>query len=996
MSGLRSRALGAAFLSVAILSSFVAIVSAGETVAGAQGVTPSTGITITSGAVCSGTASGQTFPVSITLPKTAVNDKVDVSLLLDDTGSFSGYWPGVASTFSSVVSQLQGAEPTVTWGFGVSMFQDYGGPGNSFSEDYTTARPFVLNQPVVNAATAGGESQLETLISDAANLAPTIPGYGGDTPEASLEGLYQLASGAGFDGTGNGSDLNSGPAGTLATEKTPGTSGDIPPFSSNVATTSGTLGGMGWRTGALHIALLATDTSPVAAYPAGSPIPSTISSTNGDVEPSVNFSYAGNTPPGLDRTGYVANAKDVATNTVTGAVAPEGAATVQGTVNALNALGIRVMGMGPGDAPTSAEGPGDNSSSIWLSSMARLTGGTSSTGTPLVFSTTATPTSLAKSIVENVESSAGKPVNVGITASTLPTGVTVKPAPTTVHNVAPGTTAKFTVTITGQGSSSNGSFPLKFVDSTSGAQLGSIPVTIDCSAATPKEPTSVTTTLSGGGKSGTSISVPAGTPVTDTSTLSGTNATSATGTVTYTVYSNSACTTVVNSATEKISSAGSLPASSPVTLSTAGTYYWEASYSGDPTNEPSASICGAGGEVATVVPATTETATSLSGGGKTGTNISVPTGTAVTDQASLSGVNASKATGSVTYTVYSNAACTTPVGTSTTKNITTPGVLPASNPVTLGTAGAYYWKASYSGDGANTKSTSPCGTSGEVETVKTPSAAPTKVTTSLSGGGKTGASISVPTGTPVTDQATLSGTHASTATGTVTYTVYSNAACTTPVGPSTTQPITTPGKLPASSPVTLTTPGTYYWQASYSGDSANAKSTSPCGTSGEVETVTSPTVKREPTKLRTSLSGKGIFGGGPCWWLGDSITVFAGAQVTDSATLSGPNSSKAGGTVTYTVYALVKTKKCPRHGQWEAVASGGTVTVTNGSVPNSKPVTLPVGTYEWQASYSGDSLNAPSTSPFGSETETVIPTPKCGSGWNLGFDPCCKVSIKHH
>ena len=515
--------------------------------------------------------------------------------------------------------------------------------------------------------------------------------------------------------------------------------------------------------------------------------------------------------------------------------------------------------------------------------------------------------------------------------------------------------------------------------------------------ATTTAATKTTTTLSGGEKTGTSISVPAGTPVTDQATLTGANASKATGTVTYTVYSNSACTTVEKAGTpEKITTAGTLPASSPVTITTAGTYYWKASYSGDPANAKSTSLCGTTGEVETVTPATTKTTTSLSGGGKTGTSISVPTDTPVTDQATLTGANASKATGTVTYTVYSNASCTTSVGTSTTKSITTPGLLPASNALTLSTAGLYYWKAAYNGDSANAPSASTCGPNGEIETVKSPAAATTKTTTSLSGGGKTGTSISVPTGTPVTDQGTLSGTNASTATGTVTYTVYSNTTCKTAVGPSTTQPITTPGKLPASNPVTLNTPGTYYWQASYSGDSANAKSTSPCGATGEVETVTSPTVKVKPTKLKTSLLGKGIFGGGLCWWLGDSITVFAGAQVTDSATLSGPNASTAGGTVTYTVYSLVKTKKCHHHEQWEAVASGGTVNVGDGSVPNSNPVTLPVGTYEWQASYSGDSLNAPSKSPFGSETETVISVPKCPHGWELGYSPCCKPSFKGH
>ena len=47
---------------------------------------------------------------------------------------------------------------------------------------------------------------------------------------------------------------------------------------------------------------------------------------------------------------------------------------------------------------------------------------------------------------------------------------------------------------------------------------------------------------------------------------------------------------------------------------------------------------------------------------------------------------------------------------------------------------------------------------------------------------------------------------------------------------------TTPGELPASSPVSLRTAGTYYWQASYRENSNNLPSVSTCGS--EVETVT--------------------------------------------------------------------------------------------------------------------------------------------------------------
>jgi hypothetical protein len=134
----------------------------------------------------------------------------------------------------------------------------------------------------------------------------------------------------------------------------------------------------------------------------------------------------------------------------------------------------------------------------------------------------------------------------------------------------------------------------------------------------------------------------------------------------------------------------------------------------------------------------------------------------------------------------------------------------------------------------------------------TPTPAATTLTTSLSGGGQTGTSINVAPGTAVTDQATLSGTAASTATGSVTYNVYSDNLCTTLVSAGTAEPITTAGTLPASSAVSESTAGTYYWQAVYSGDANNAASTSQCN---ELETVTAPT----PTPTPTITASKPVY-----------------------------------------------------------------------------------------------------------------------------------------
>ena len=97
--------------------------------------------------------------------------------------------------------------------------------------------------------------------------------------------------------------------------------------------------------------------------------------------------------------------------------------------------------------------------------------------------------------------------------------------------------------------------------------------------------------------------------------------------------------------------------------------------------------------------------------------------------------------------MYSDTKCTKLVTSAGTVSVTGV-VVPASNPETL-PPGTYYWQASYSGDPSNLASKSTC--CSEVETVAKPKPKPTKISTSLSGGGKSGATITVPEGTAVTD-----------------------------------------------------------------------------------------------------------------------------------------------------------------------------------------------------------------------------------------------------
>ena len=428
--------------------------------------------------VCFGNA--QTVPVSINFPAGSVIDKVDVFLLFDDTGSFAGGVPQVTSIFSQLVDQLQTALPQVSFSFGVGRFEDYGGPGASFSSENPTGRPFTLNQPLVTPAVPN----FLGLINSA--LSRTAPGFGGDNPESNIEALMQVATGRGFDGngldlTGNGLSRDSGAAGFAGPgtnpQTNPGVSGDVPPFSSNVAPASGTLGGVGFRPGALHLVLSAGDVCPVAAFTAGEPVPPTITGAGGATVSTSAFICTFS-----DRFGFVSNSLSTTGNTVAGAVAPRGSATVPETIAALNALGISVIGLAPGGVaiPNPVGPPPDYSPSRSLSALALLTGATDNAGLPLVFNISGGAVPIRNAIVAAVTTAATRPRDVSLTFSGVPAGLSVSFTPPVVPDVGPGDSAAFDVTFTGDGSVIQGTFPLAFVDLGSNAQLATIPVTVGC------------------------------------------------------------------------------------------------------------------------------------------------------------------------------------------------------------------------------------------------------------------------------------------------------------------------------------------------------------------------------------------------------------------------------------------------------------------------------------------------------------------------------------
>ena len=87
-----------------------------------------------------------------------------------------------------------------------------------------------------------------------------------------------------------------------------------------------------------------------------------------------------------------------------------------------------------------------------------------------------------------------------------------------------------------------------------------------------------------------------------------------TGTVAYSYYTNNTCTTgTVTVNTVTVATNGTVPNSSTVTFTSAGTYYWQAVYSGDANNNGASSPCTAGtNEQLTVTKASPTISTTLS------------------------------------------------------------------------------------------------------------------------------------------------------------------------------------------------------------------------------------------------------------------------------------------------------------------------------------------------------------------------------------------------
>ena len=131
----------------------------------------------------------------------------------------------------------------------------------------------------------------------------------------------------------------------------------------------------------------------------------------------------------------------------------------------------------------------------------------------------------------------------------------------------------------------------------------------------------VTTIQTAGATSSASLEISAGTVgETDRATINGAKASIATGSVSYGLYSSPACTAgslVFNGGSAAVSGGLAAPSAGVSKALGPGTYYWQASYSGDANNVAGLSTCGS--EVLTVVPAS-----SIGGSGTSnGTSVTI-------------------------------------------------------------------------------------------------------------------------------------------------------------------------------------------------------------------------------------------------------------------------------------------------------------------------------------------------------------------------------------
>ncbi len=216
------------------------------------------------------------------------------------------------------------------------------------------------------------------------------------------------------------------------------------------------------------------------------------------------------------------------------------------------------------------------------------------------------------------------------------------------------------------------------------------------------------------------------------------------------------------------------------------------------------------------------------------TNITSATvGTGLHASVALASTSGPTVLGSVNFSLYPNTTCS---GTPTTENNILLATGSAESATTTVGSGGLSYKVHFNGQSGVYNIVD-----GDCVSVTATSQAVTL--------GTTLSTTTAYAGTSVYSSATLSGA-ASNATGTVTYTAYTDNSCSAGAVGMGTKTVTN-ATVPNSDSVAFNTVGTFYLKAVYSGDQNNNSATSPCKTLSITSVPTTPT----PTPGTGTISG---------------------------------------------------------------------------------------------------------------------------------------------
>jgi hypothetical protein len=422
-------------------------------------------------------------------------------------------------------------------------------------------------------------------------------------------------------------------------------------------------------------------------------------------------------------------------------------------------------------------------------------------------------------------------------------------------------------------------------------------------------------------------------PLMDSAFLSG--GASPTGTITFTLLSPTGPT--VDTETVTVNGNGSYTTPVGFTLPTngtvTGTYQWNAVYSGD-ANNAGVSELDDPSERVTVSPASPSIVT-------TPASPVVTLGSSppiLKDSASLSDGYAP--TGTITFTLLSPTSTTVDTETVTvngTGTYTTPTGF--TFPTTGALPGIYQWNASYTPDANNSSAFDFFDPNERVDVGQ----ALTSIATTA------GTGVTLGTAAPtLTDSAVLSGGYFPT--GTIDFTLFG------PGGSLYTQSVTVSGNGTYTAAIPLFTFGTvagpYHWSATYNGDANNVSAFGTNNDPAEQATVSpnpSPSIATTPS----------------------TTTASPGATMKDSAVLSGGYFPT--GSILFTLLDpnghVVDSETVPVNNGNDTYTTPSGYFLSAGSPPVVPP--SPLGTYQWNALYSGDTNNN-QTSEVSNASEQVV------------------------